>query len=516
MNSYNLINANFITMNDQVPFASSLTIHNGKIESINFTNKNYKSIDLGGSFVIPGFIDAHYHLKNYGKRLNQLDLKNLNNKKQIIDLIDSKVKTSKKRDWILGFGWDQNLWKNKNFPLSSILNERFPDNPIYLTRIDGHSAWVNNLAILKTGFNIQALDNLSGATVINDCIMIDNAMSPFHSILPKDSFENISSWIQTAVDNTLKKGITGVHDAWQDYMTVKAIQNLIEKGKFPLRCYGMLASSDDDLLDSFFQAGHFNNEYLSIRSVKAFIDGALGSRGAALHEPYNDDHKNCGLILISSEKFNDLAQRCYDANFQLNTHAIGDRGNNYVLDTYSKFLPNENDSRWRIEHAQMVSMKDILRFKNHNILPSMQPSHCTSDMKWLKNRIGEKRLSLISRWQTFISHGMKIPGGSDCPIETGNPIFEFYAAVTRQDHAGWPAGGWQSQEKVNRLNALKMFTTWAAYGAFEENIKGMLKENYSADLTVLSKNILTVPNEEILSTVVLHTIVNGDFVYSNI
>ena len=514
MNSYNLINANFITMDEQMPFASSLTINAGKIESINSINTNYKSIDLNGKVVIPGFIDAHYHLKNYGKRLNQLDLKNLKSIKEVVDLIQSHIKKINKGDWILGFGWDQNLWVNKNFPISSILDDKFPDNPIYLTRIDGHSAWVNNVAISKTQLNKKELNNISGGTIINDCIMIDNAMSPFLSILPKDSLLNVSSWIKKAVGNTIQKGITGVHDAWQDYTTVKAIQDLIATNNFPLRCYGMLASSDDNLLDSFFNDGHFENDYLSIRSVKAFIDGALGSRGAALHEPYTDDHSNCGLILISSEKFTDLAKKCYNANFQLNTHAIGDRGNDYVLNTYSNVLPHNNNKRWRIEHAQMVSDKDVLRFKSSNILPSMQPSHCTSDMKWLKDRLGENRLSLISRWQTFINHGLKIPGGSDCPIETGNPIFEFYAAVTRQDHSGWPAGGWQPQEKINRLNALKMFTKWAAYGGFQEHKRGMLKINYDADLTVLSKNILEIDHEEILSTTIIHTIVNGHFVYS--
>ena len=515
MNSYNLINAKFITMDEQMPFASCLTIHNGKIESVNSINNNYKSIDLNSKIVIPGFIDAHYHLKNYGKRLNQLDLKNSKSISQIVELIQAHIKTINKGEWVLGFGWDQNLWNEQDFPSNKILDQHFPDNPIYLTRIDGHSAWVNKLAILKTGFTEESISNIDGGKVINHCIMIDNTMSPFLSVLPKDSLANVTSWIKKATENTIKKGITGVHDAWQDKNTVLAIQDLIKNNQFPLRCYGMLASSDDDLIDSFFNSGHYSDDYLSIRSVKAFIDGALGSRGAALHEPYHDDHHNCGLILISSEKFTKLAQKCYDANFQLNTHAIGDRGNDYVLNTYGNVLPKDNDSRWRIEHAQMVSDKDIVRFADHNILPSMQPSHCTSDMKWLKDRLGEHRLSLISRWQTFINHGLKIPGGSDCPIEVGNPIFEFYAAVTRQDHAGWPKGGWQPQEKINRLNALKMFTKWAAYGGFQEHRRGMLRKNYDADLTVLSKNILEVNHEEILSTRIVHTIVNGQFVYTN-
>ena len=255
------------------------------------------------------------------------------------------------------------------------------------------------------------------------------------------------------------------------------IAELIQENKFSIRCYGMLGSNDNNLLEHYFSKGHYENRYYTIRSVKAFVDGALGSRGAALHEPYCDDHHNCGLILISKQEFNNLAQNCFKNNFQLNTHAIGDRGNSYVLDCYAKAVKKNNNRRWRIEHAQMVSDSDLSMFKNYNILPSMQPSHCTSDMPWLKERIGTDRLPLISRWQSFIDLGLKIPGGSDCPIETGNPLFEFYAAVTRQNHQGLPKGGWQPQEKISKNNALKMFTTWAAYGGFDENRRGKINMN---------------------------------------
>ena len=305
-------------------------------------------------------------------------------------------------------------------------------------------------------------------------------------------------------------GITGVHDAWQDRTTVEAIIELINENKFPIRCYGMLSGNDRQLLNEFFKKGHYHNDYLTIRSVKAFIDGALGSRGAALHEPYCDDQHNCGLILISKEEFANLAKLCYKNNFQLNTHAIGDRGNDYALTHYANTVGKNNDCRWRIEHAQMVGDSDIMRFKEFNILPSMQPSHCTSDMKWLPERIGEHRLNLISRWQSFINAGLKIPGGSDCPIETGNPLFEFYAAVTRQDHKGWPKEGFQSQEKVNRKNALKMFTTWAAFGGFDENRRGKIKEGFDADLTIIDNNILSVDPKDIIKSKILYTIINGE------
>ena len=516
MKSYNLINANIITLHDKHPIATSLIVCNGKISSINKVNNKLPSIDLKGATIIPGFIDAHYHLKNYGKRLSQVNLKNTNSKQDIINRVKNKINIVDKGEWIIGFGWDQNLWQDSNFPTKDILNNISPFNPIYLTRIDGHSAWVNDEAIKLLDIDYQNLKNISGGKIINDCILIDNTMNPFKSILPGDSKEDTENWLKIAVEETIKKGITGVHDAWQDGVVINTIKELVKKNKFPLRCYGMLAGSDKELLKTFFNQGHYNNEYLSIRSVKAFIDGALGSRGAALHKPYNDDENNCGLILITQEEFLDLAQMCYENNFQLNTHAIGDRGNDYVLSTYQNVLSKKNDKRWRIEHAQMVSDKDIFRFKSHSILPSMQPSHCTSDMMWLSDRIGEDRLPLISRWQSFINQKIKIPGGSDCPIEEGNPILEFYYAITRQNVDGLPKGGWQPQEKITRINALKMFTKWAAFGGFNETTRGMICPGFDADLTILSEDILNISTTNIISTEILYTIVNGEIVYKKI
>ena len=512
MESYNLVNANIITLNASLQTANTITISNGKIESINQPNNLYKTLDLNGHTLIPGFIDAHFHLKNFGKRLDMLNLKGLKSLEEIESQIRSKLSSLKSDQWLIGFGWDQNLWESKDYPDASFLNQIAPDNPVYLTRIDGHSSWVNDCAIYSTGYTVDEIKKQEGADVINGCIMIDHAMNSFKHCLPTDTKDQVKEWIKTAIKKTIEMGITGVHDAWQDATTVLAIQELIQENNFPIRCYGMLGSNDPALLNEFFKKGHYKTDYLTIRSVKAFIDGALGSRGAALHEPYCDDKHNCGLILISNEAFKQLAKDCDNYNFQLNTHAIGDRGNSYVLDHYTQFLKPNNDKRWRIEHAQMVNEKDLYRFKEHSILPSMQPSHCTSDMNWMLDRIGENRLKMISRWQSFINLGIPIPGGSDCPIESGNPLFEFYAAVTRQDHYGWPERGFQSQEKVNRINALKMFTSWAAYGGFQDSNRGKIMQGYDADLTIIDNDILTIDYKEILNTKILYTIVNGKII----
>jgi len=516
MNHYNLINGNIITVDDHFQKATSITIQDGKIVNIDKPQSNIETIDLKGATLIPGFTDSHFHLKNFGKRLEQLQLKGVEAAQKIAEMVRAKSKKLPKGSWITGFGWDQTLWEDGKFPESDILNQVTPHHPLMLTRIDGHSIWVNDLALKLSGYDVNNLHTPDGGQIINKCILLDNAMNPIWEAQPEDSFDDVKRWIKTAAVTASSRGITNVHDAWQDAYTIKAIQELIAEYDFPIRCYGMLASSDSGLLDSFFKSGYYKSELYTIRSVKAFIDGALGSRGAALLEPYSDDHCNCGLILISHEEFTELAQRCRDANFQLCTHAIGDRGNKMVLDIYANTIKNTFNHRWRIEHAQMVTDKDLPRFAEHQILPSMQPSHCTSDMRWIEERIAAHRSPRISRWQSFIDLGLPIPGGSDCPIEDGEPLFEYYAAITRQDHSGWPENGWQSQEKLNRMDALKMFTTWAAYGEFAEHKRGSIKIGYDADFTILSNVITECEPQDILNSKILGVVVNGTFVYNKI
>ena len=512
-NDINLINAHVITLNKDIPFANSLTIKNNIISAIDNIDNSLKTIDLKGAFLYPGFCDSHFHLKNFGKRSEMLDLKGINNINTIVKNIYNKSKSLKPGNWIIGFGWDQNLWPNAALPNSKILNE-IQEYPIALTRIDGHSMWVNKTAIKIAEESYESLNEIKGGKIVNDCILIDNAMDPIRKKLPGDNSINISKWIKNAANFAARMGLTAVHDAWQDELIINSIIELINKNKFPIRCYGMVGSSHINLLNKYFYNGHYNSPLYNIRAVKAFIDGALGSRGAALKKPYNDDANNCGLILISKDEFEKLAYKCSENNFQLCTHAIGDRGNQMVLDIYSKYTKNK-DLRWRIEHAQMVSEEDTYKFKDYNILPSMQPSHCTSDMKWVEKRIGEERTKLISKWKTFLDMGIPIPGGSDCPIEDGNPLFEIFAAVTRKDHNGWPENGWHPEECVDRISALKMFTQWGAYGSFSEHQRGIIKIGYDADITILSNDLTTCSEQDILNTEVMMTIVNGKIVYQN-
>ena len=512
--SFNITNANIISLDQNCPHPKSLIIKNGIIDSVNRYNSKFETIDLKGATVIPGFIDSHFHLRNLGKRLDMINLRKVDSLKKIQDLVIKECKVKMPGEVILGFGWDQNLWESKDFPAPNILNSIAPSHPIIFTRIDGHASWVNQkcLDMVKYSFDDGVPD---GGDIINDCVLIDNAMSITSKMDQKNTLSNVKKWISNATDIIVQRGICSVHDAWQNQTIIDAIHELIQDDKFPIRCYGMIDGSSHDLCDGFFKRGHYLSEKYNIRSVKAFIDGALGSRGAALLKPYSDDTHNCGLILISHKEFNALAKRCAKSNFQLNTHAIGDRGNQIVIDTYSSNTIDLNH-RWRIEHAQMVTSKDIDKMIKHNIIPSMQPSHCTSDMKWLPERIGQHRLHRISRWKTFIDKGAKIAGGSDCPIEDGNPLFEFYAAITRQDHEGFPNNGFQNQELVTPIEALKMLTTWGANAEFQENSKGIIKSGYKADLTILSDDITKINPTKILKTKVLGTVVGGEFVFNRL
>ena len=514
-NKINLINGNFITLDDSCPSAEMISVKNDKIAGINAIDHNCESIDLGGATVIPGFVDAHFHLVNLGKQTDTLKLKDCRSAQAVADLVLQKGENIEKNEWILGFGWDNTKWDNQKFPSSDMLNNLPIHQPVMLTRIDGHSCWVNHKAMQLSGID-SSQKPPEGGNIINNCILIDNAMNPVKLVIPKPDEKKVKKWIKLALDIIIPRGITNIHDAWQDPTTVKVLRELSQNNELPIRVYGMLGSSYPKLLKQLFKEGHLNLNNYRIRSVKAFIDGALGSRGAALLEPYLDNRNNCGLILISEKEFGDLAKRCRDADFQLCTHAIGDRGNRMVLDIYSETMENRKNHRWRIEHAQMICDEDIPRFAKAGIVPSMQPSHCTSDMLWLHDRLGAHRLHRISRWQSFIDSGCQIPGGSDCPIEEGNPLFEYYAAVTRQNHDGEPKDGWQTQEAVSRLDALKMFTTWAAYGEFAEHRRGKIRPGFDADLTILSQDITRCKPDEILKTEILRTMVSGKIIYNNL
>ncbi len=508
-------NAHIITLNPQLPRADSLHICEGRIESIGLGLQppvSSEVVDAGGAFIVPGLTDAHVHLSNFGRFLEELQLKQLTGPKDVIPLIKEKQQSVLSGEWILGRGWDQTGWPDGIFPPSTILDSLSGKHPIVLTRVDGHAMWVNRTALQAAGID-PAGSPPDGGQIINNCILVDNAMDPVMNCIPQSDGRTVKRYIQRGAETFASRGITEIHDVWQTQQEISIIRELIAMDKFPVRCYGMLPYNNTALLQQFFDEGPYISDFYTIRAVKAFADGALGSRGAALLEDYSDDPGNTGLIIVDEAVFADLACRCRDAGFQLCTHAIGDRANRFVLDQYISAVAPDKQHRWRVEHAQMVTDADLPKFTEHGILPSVQPSHCTSDMKWLETRLGAQRTATVSRLNTMVQAGLKIPGGSDCPIEDGIPLWEYYAAVTRQDHRGNPPGGWHSEERLSPLNALRMLTVWAAYGAFAEHRRGQIRDGFDADLTFLDRNILEIPHTEILGTQILATMTAGKFTF---
>ncbi|NOZ08684.1 MAG: amidohydrolase [FCB group bacterium] len=510
-------NARVITLDGKQPRANSLLVSDGILEAVgeNLTTEGSgcERIDLQNGVVVPGLTDAHVHLQSLGRFLEGLQLNEVTSAEIIARLVRRKAIELPPGEWILGRGWDQTKWPGQGFPADEVLTRAAPDHPVMLTRVDGHAVWVNKAARDRAGY-IGSMNLPEGGVVKQECVFIDNAMDLITRVLPGTTDAVLERQIRLGAKTFASRGLTGVHDVWQDERIIRIIKKLVDAGEFPLRCYGLLEYSSEDLLKEYFARGPYLSDRYTIRGVKAFIDGAFGSRGAALLEPYADDPQNRGLLLMPAEELKQLALRCREAGFQLCTHAIGDRGCRVVLNTYAAVIGKAKNHRWRIEHAEMVAQEDLRQFQELRVIPSLQPSHCTSDMPWIADRIGPDRTRFISPLKTFIDLGLKIPGGSDSPIEKGDPLEEFYAAVTRQDHQGWPPGGWHPEEKITPLQALKMFTTWAAYAAFADGRRGRLKRGYQADFTVLDQDITVLTDRRILNTKILMTVVAGETVFT--
>ena len=494
---------------------------NADVES--FIGDGTEIIELEGKLAVPGLIDAHAHMPSFGASLENLNFVGTTSYQQIIDIIAEKVKTVDEGEWILGRGWDQNDWRDKRFPMHDALSRISPNNPVWLSRVDGHAGLANSKAMEIAGITAVTPDPEGGkihhkADGSPTGVFVDNATDLVESKIPPLSTLRRRETLENAAKVCLAAGLTGVHDAGVDIEIIDDYKYLIDNDKPGVRIYAMLSDPGTDDLETFFKQNkllNYGNHFLSVRSIKLLIDGALGSRGAALLEPYTDDPGNMGLFTMPYERVEQVAKTALKAGFQVNTHAIGDRGNRLVLNGYEAALkehPNP-DHRFRIEHSQVVSLDDIPRFAELGVLPSMQPTHATSDMYWAEDRVGPERIKGAYAWQDFIRAGLKIPCGSDFPVESVNPMLGIYAAITRQDAEELPEGGWMPEQRMTREQALRGFTIWAAYGAFQEEILGSIEVGKLADIVVLSSDILTVPPKEILSTVPLYTIVGGKIRY---
>ncbi len=511
-------NARIYTVNDSFELASTLVVKDGKFIAVGNEDllEKYSAaakLDLKGIPVYPGLIDAHCHFYQLGLAQEHVDLRGAKSVEEVIARLKAFASTSEAKV-LMGRGWDQNLWELKEFPSKEILDKAFPDKLVVLERIDGHAAYVNSNVL--TAAKITKDTKVEGGEVIianNEPtgILIDKASDLAYAILPEPSREEQIIALQKAEKIAFANGLTTVDDAGLNRAQLELIDSLQRVNKLKIRVYGMISNTPENLA-YYLDKGITQTDRLTIRSVKVYADGALGSRGAALKKPYTDEKKNKGLFITSPEKIEELAYILAKKGFQMNTHAIGDAANEVVLNAYKKALSISPDPRWRIEHAQVVDKVDLQKFGS-KILPSVQPTHATSDMEWADERLGEKRVANAYTYKELLDWSGRIALGTDFPVERVNPIHTYYAAVVRKDLNGNPAGGYQMDNALSRSEALKGMTKWAAYANFEEDEKGSIEVGKVADFVLLTNDIMVLNDSEILATEVLATFLGGEMVY---
>ena len=514
-----IANAKIYSVDNEFAIHQSMAIENGQIVGIGSDNEiqtqfsAQETIDLQGKPVYPGFIDPHSHFLGYGLGLSQAWLAGASSWNEVVErLIDhhSQFQTH----WVIGRGWNQNEWEVKEFPTKELLDEAFPNNPVLLTRIDGHAAIANTKALQMANFSPDTTIAGGQLVVKNDeltGVLIDNAINLVRNIIPTQTKQGKQEALLLAQQNCFAVGLTSVNDAGLDKEDVLIIDEMQKRGELQMKVNVMLNPTEDNY-EHFLSNGVYVTPSLTVRTVKLFADGALGSRGALLLEPYSDDPSTKGLQLEATEKLTEVCQKAFDAGYQVATHCIGDAAVKLMLDVYEQFLTPQNDLRWRIEHAQTIHPNDLSRFGQLAVVPSVQTTHATSDMFWAANRLGE-RIKTAYIYNDLLKQNGWLPNGSDFPIEHINPLYGFYAGVVRKNLSGNPPNGFQMENALTREQALRAMTIWAAKAAFEEDIKGSLEVGKAADFVVLATDIMTAQEHELPNIQVERTYVNGKIVY---
>jgi predicted amidohydrolase YtcJ len=503
----------------------SLAVRDGRIVYLGpdagaerFRGAQTRVVDLAGRTVTPGLIDAHSHLLGLGQALSEVDLTGASTYEEVVRRVREAASRVPKGSWVRGRGWDQNLWPGQQFPSHEALTAAVPDHPVWLTRVDGHAALVNARAMTALGIGADTKDP-SGGRFLRDAsgrpsgVLVDNAMDV--AGLPGPTPEESRRWLRDAARHCLSYGLTTVTDMGVNNAAIEAYRALRRAGELPLRA-SLFLTSDRDLLQEWFRRGpEIDPEArLSVRGVKLYADGALGSRGAALIEPYSDDPGNMGLLVTPGALMEEASRGAAAAGFQVGIHAIGDRGAIVALDAMEKALGGARpDARFRLEHTQVVRVQDLERMARLGIIASMQPTHATSDMPWADERIGDGRLERAYAWRKILDNGGRLALGSDFPVEPADPRLGLYAAVTRQDLKGNPAGGWLPGERLSREEALRGFTLDAAWSLFLEKEVGSLEVGKRADLVVFARDIMNVPEAEIPRVEIDMTLVDGEIVH---
>jgi len=507
----------------------SIAVRGGRIVALGpaadmkaLTGAHTRRLDLAGRLVLPGLTDAHVHVEGLGTALESLDLVGAASLAEALERVAQRARTLPPGEWLLGRGWDQNDWPGQAFPTAADLDRVSGDHPVVLTRVDGHASWVNTRA-LQAAELTAATPDPSGGRVLRDAagapagVLVDAAQSLVSQRIPPPGSEARKRRLQKGLAAAAAAGLTEVHDAGVTVDTIPLYKELLAAGGMPIRAYVMLRGPGEflDHAERLQPEIGLGDGMLTVRAIKVVSDGALGSRGALLLEPYADEPATRGLLTVDGAAYDQLLAAALRRGFQVNTHAIGDAANRFVLDAYEKAFGGKSGAahRFRVEHAQILAPADVPRFEALGVIPSMQPTHCTSDMYWAEKRLGPERVKGAYLWKTFLKRGVAIAGGSDAPVEKIAVLPGLYAAVTRQDAKGWPKGGWHPEERVSLREALEMFTTGAARAAFEEGERGTIEVGKRADFTVLSRDITALPPAALLQTQVEATIVGGTVAY---
>jgi predicted amidohydrolase YtcJ len=514
--------AQIYTVNESFAVAEAMAVQDGKIVAVGTNDeilKTYQAdsvVDAKGATVYPGFVDAHAHFLGYGQSLYAVDLMFANSWEEVLQRVQAFVATHPGNGWIRGRGWDQNRFPGKAFPTNAELNALFPDRPVLLERVDGHASIANEKALSIAG--VQAGQKMEGGdfVVANGKLtglLIDNAVGVVERNVPAATKEDYKNWLTAAQQNCFATGLTTITDCGLSPNDIDMIDALQKSNDLKMRLYVMLSDKPSSYTSSYFTNGGYTTDRLMVKGVKVYGDGALGSRGAALIAHYSDQPGWGGFLLSSQAHFDSVAAKLINTDFQMCTHAIGDSANRVVLKVYEKYLKGKNDKRWRIEHAQILNPADFDYFGKYSIIPSVQPTHATSDMYWAGDRLGAERLKGGYAFQQLLNQNGWLPLGTDFPVEEINPFKTFLAAVARQDAKGFPAGGFQMENALTREQTIRGMTIWAAKANRMEKQVGSIEVGKKADFILLDKDLMKVPTDSILQIKVLKTYSNGERVH---